>query len=79
MVIKHVDLSLLTPDQGAGVADVAGDIVNDAGDDDDAEEIGMVDGDAHGLEDEDADAFSEDQEYVYFCFLYYTGLMFLLV
>ena len=36
MVIKLVDLSLLTPDQGAGVADVAGDIVNDAGDDDDA-------------------------------------------
>ena len=38
------------------MADVAGDIVNDAGDDDDAEEIGMVDGDAHGLEDEVADA-----------------------
>lgn len=50
--------------KGAGVGDVAEELVNDAGDDEDLDEVGMIDGDPQAGENEDADAFSEDHEYV---------------
>lgn len=48
--------------KGNPAADIAGDIVNDAGDEEDIDDVGMVDGDAQAIENDDVDAFSEDQE-----------------
>lgn len=56
----NLDSNLLI--KGNPAADIAGDIVNDAGDEEDIDDVGMVDGDAQAIENDDVDAFSEDQE-----------------